>query len=75
MARDQVEQAEPADARPLYPPTVEPPSEVLPLSRFLPTFVRNPLRTLPVAVYEEPCLVVERKGRHNAWVTDPAMVE
>lgn len=75
MARDQVEQAEPADKTPLYPPTVDPPREPLPLSLFLPTFVRNPLRTLPAAVYREPLLVVERNGRQNAWVADPAMVE
>ena len=75
MARDRVEQAGPAGMPPLYPPTVTPPPEVLPLSRFLPTFVRNPLRTLPAAVYEQPCIVVERNGRKTAWVTDPAMVE
>ncbi len=75
MARDQVELSEPACAPPLYPPTVVPPPALLPLSRFLPTFVRNPLRTLPVSVYEEPCVFLERNGRQTAWVTDPAIVE
>ena len=38
---------------PLYPPTVTPPEHPLSLPRFLLRFVRNPLRGLPRAVYEE----------------------
>ena len=43
--------------------------------RFLLTFVRDPLRTLPQAVYEEP-VVVHYNG-HNvvAYVTDPPLIE
>ena len=38
----------------LYPPTVVAPPRPLPLRRFLLTFVRNPLSSLPRPVYEEP---------------------
>jgi hypothetical protein len=40
-----------ADA--LYPPTVKPSVRTLPLIPFLARFVRNPLRSLPRAAYEE----------------------
>jgi cytochrome P450 len=63
----------PAD-RALYPPTVQPPAQPLPLRRFLFTFVRNPLSSLPQAVYEEPIVVLG--SRHGlVWVTAPALVE
>ena len=63
------------DLAALYPPTVEPPPRPLPLRRFLLTFVRNPLSSLPRPVYEEP-IVVHDNGRNVvAWVTDPALVE
>ena len=59
----------------LYPPTVDAPPRPLPLRRFLLTFVRNPLSSLPRPVYEEP-IVVHDNGRGGvAWVTDPALVE
>jgi len=59
----------------LYPPTVAAPPRPLPLRRFLLTFVRNPLSSLPRPVYEQP-IVVHDNGRYVvAWVTDPALVE
>jgi cytochrome P450 len=59
----------------LYPPTVQPPAQPLPLRRFLFTFVRNPLSSVPQAVYEEP-LVVLGNSRHGlVWVTAPALTE
>lgn len=58
----------------LYPPTVAAPPGPLPLWRFLPTFLRNPLRALPVQVYHEPMFVPPMRGR-LAWVTDPKLVE
>jgi cytochrome P450 len=62
-------------APPLYPPTVQAPPRPLPLRRFLLTFVRNPLSSLPRPVYEEP-IVVHDNGRYVvAWVTDPALTE
>ena len=49
------------------------PTEELPQSLFLYHFLRNPLRCLPAAVYEEP-IVFARTGK-SAWVTDPDLVE
>jgi cytochrome P450 len=63
------------DTTALYPPAVISPARPLPLRRFLLTFVRNPLRTLPQAVYEEP-IVVHDNGRYIvAYVTDPPLIE
>jgi cytochrome P450 len=64
-----------ARSGPLYPPTVEPAAQQLPLGKFLRTFINNPLRALPKAVYDEP-LVVRDFGRPPAaWVTDPGLIE
>lgn len=60
---------------PLRPPTVTPPREPLPLWRFLPTFIRNPLRALPEPVYHEPIFAPPALGGRVAWVMDPALVE
>ncbi len=62
-------------SKPLYPPTVTAPPQPLPLWRFLPTFVRNPLRALPRQVYEDDMLVAARAGATIAWVMAPALVE
>jgi cytochrome P450 len=59
----------------LYPPTIVPPPQPLPIWRFLPAFVRNPLRALPVQVYEGDIFVVARSGITIAWVSAPALVE
>ena len=61
--------------RALYPPTVRPPVQPLPLRRFLFTFVRNPLSSLPQAVYEQPIVVFDNGRRALAWVTAPALTE
>lgn len=61
----------------LYPPTVRPSARALPLLPFIARFIRNPLRALPRAVYEEP--IVLYRSRKNqplvAWVTSPPLVE
>jgi len=67
--------APPAEDEALYPPKVEPPPRPLPLRRFLLTFVRNPLSSLPRPVYEEPIVVHDNGHNVIAWVTDPALVE
>ena len=59
----------------LYPPTVAAPPRPLPLRRFLLTFVRNPLRSLPQSVYEHPILVHDSGRNVVAYVTDPALIE
>ena len=67
--------AQHAPATALYPPTVIAPARPLPLRRFLLTFVRNPLRSLPQAVYEEPIVVHDNGHNVVAYVTDPVLVE
>lgn len=60
----------------LYPPTVTPPAQPLPLKRVFFTFVRNPLLTLAQPVYDEPMVVYEPvPGRTIAWITRPDLVE
>ena len=56
-----------ADSASLYPPTVLGPKEPLPLWRFLPTFVRNPLRSLPQRVYDDPIVVGPAAADVAAW--------
>jgi cytochrome P450 len=62
-------------APPLYPPTIEAPPRPLPLPRHFARFVRNPLRTVPIAVYEEPLVFHKPASRAMVWVTDPALIE
>ena len=58
-----------------YPPRIRPPSGPLPPWRFLPLFLRNPLRTLPERVYREPIFSPPRMAGRMAWVTAPSLVE
>ena len=60
---------------PLYPPTVEPPPQPLPLHRYLLRFIRNPLGSLPRQVYENDILVHDNGRNIIAWVTGPALIE
>lgn len=63
-------------ASPLYPPAVTPPDAPLPLWKFLPTFVANPLRSIPRQAFEEDYAAIEpRPGVVIIWVTAPALVE
>jgi cytochrome P450 len=59
----------------LYPPTVKPAARALPLSVSLLRFVRNPLRSLPRAVYEQPIVAYGKKRPLVAWVTGPELLE
>lgn len=65
----------PPHADQLYPPGITPPRRPLPIWRFLPTFLRNPLRALPEQVYREPIYAPPNLGGHLAWVTAPDLVE
>ena len=58
-----------------YPPTVFGPAKPLPLWRFLPTFVRNPLRSLPRSVFHQSIVVANNRRIPMAWVTDPVLIE
>ena len=71
-----VESADTSSDAPLYPPTVQPPDEPLPIHKFLLPFVRNPIRTIPRGAYEEAILVANLAGNMRAaWINDPALVE
>ncbi|MEZ5816723.1 MAG: cytochrome P450 [Hyphomicrobiaceae bacterium] len=59
----------------LYPPGVPGPAAPLPVWRFLPTFLNNPLRTLPAGVYHEPILAPPGLKGRMAWVMAPQLVE
>jgi cytochrome P450 len=59
----------------LYPPSVKPSARALPLLPFIARFVRNPLRSLPRAVYEQPIVLYGKKRPLVAWVTDPALTD
>ncbi len=59
----------------LYPPTVKPAARALPLYLSLTRFVRNPLRSLPRTVYEQPIVTYGRKRPLVAWVTGPELIE
>lgn len=61
---------------PLYPPAVTPPDAPQKPLKFLLTFVRNPLLTLPKAAYQQPILVHRPTSRIKvAWICDPAAIE
>lgn len=59
----------------LVPPTVTPSARALPLWLNLTRFVRNPLRALPRAVYDQPIATYGRKRPLVAWVTGPELIE
>lgn len=55
---------------PLLPPRVTPPEAPLGRLAFMAAFVRNPLETLPRAVYETDVV----RYRDRVWITAPALV-
>jgi cytochrome P450 len=59
----------------LYPPTVVAAPRPLPLRKFLLRFVRNPLTSLPQAVYENSIVTHDNGRSVVAWITDPALIE
>jgi cytochrome P450 len=69
------EAARPVATPRLYPPSVTPPDRPLPLLQFLATFVRNPLRSLPAPVYDQPIVAVQQAGRTTIWVCAPNLIE
>lgn len=64
-----------ATSQALYPPTVKPAVRALPLTLSFPRFVRNPLRSIPRAVYDEPIVAYGRKRPLVAWVAGPDLIE
>ena len=67
--------SEPVSAAALYPPTVPPSARALPLWLTLLRFTRNPLRSLPRAVYETDIVAYGRKRPLVAWVTGSDLIE
>ena len=59
----------------LYPPRVIPPPRPLSLPKFLISFIRNPLRVLPEAVYHEPVFQYRAGPNTITWVTAPDLVK
>ena len=60
----------------LYPPTITPPSNPLPLHQFVWKFLRNPLLALPQQAYEQPIVrYTSPLGVTVVWVTDPVLTE
>ena len=60
---------------PLYVPRVQPLDRTLgPFSVFA-RLLKNPLRILPAAAYEEGIVWAARAGRMVCWITDPALIK
>jgi cytochrome P450 len=60
---------------PLYPPRVIPVDRPMGFLSFFANLLRNPLRVLPAAVYEEDIVVAERAGRAVCWITEPSLIK
>lgn len=59
----------------LYPPTITPPAMPLGVFAFLNAFVRNPLRSLPAACWEQPITAVATPRAMFVWISDPGLIE
>jgi cytochrome P450 len=59
----------------LYVPRVEPMDRALGRLTFFSRLLKNPLRILPAAAYEEDIVWAERAGRRICWITDPAHIK
>jgi cytochrome P450 len=64
-----------SSATPLYPPRVIPRDRPMGFLTFFANLLRNPLRVLPAAVYEEDIVVAERAGRAVCWITEPSLIK
>ena len=42
---------------------------------FFATLLRNPLRILPAAIYEEGIVLAGRAGRAVCWITEPSLIK
>jgi cytochrome P450 len=60
---------------PLYPPRVIPRDRPMGFLSFFANLLRNPLRVLPAAVYEEDIVVAERAGLAVCWITEPSLIK
>ena len=60
---------------PLYPPTITPADGPLPLHRFLPRFIDNPIAAWPKSVFEEDVVQLKTGRNEIAWVSKPEFVK
>jgi cytochrome P450 len=63
-----------AEAAPLDVPRVAPLDRRIGALAFFRRLLRNPLRVLPAAAYEEGIVVAERAGRTVCWITDASLI-
>ena len=64
-----------AQAPSLHVPRVAPLEGHLGTAAFFATLLRNPLRILPAAVYEEGIVWAGRAGRAVCWITEPSLIK
>ena len=60
---------------PFYAPRVAPLDGPVGSLSFFATLLRNPLRILPAAVYEEGIVFAGRAGRTVCWITEPSLIK
>jgi len=60
---------------PVYAPRVPPLERPISALSFFATLLRNPLRILPAAVYDEGIVLGGRAGRTVCWITDPSLIK
>jgi cytochrome P450 len=60
---------------PFYAPRVAPLDGPVGTLSFFATLLRNPLRILPAAVYEEGIVFAGRAGRTVCWITEPSLIK
>jgi cytochrome P450 len=60
---------------PLFVPRVAPLDRRVGTLSFFATMLRNPLRVIPAALYEEGIVLAGRAGRTVCWITDPALIK
>ncbi|HLL26396.1 MAG TPA: cytochrome P450 [Xanthobacteraceae bacterium] len=60
---------------PLYAPRVPPLDRPMGRLPFFAKLLRNPLRVLPAAAYEEPLVVMSRAGREVCWIAEPSLIK
>ena len=66
----------PADPEETFtPPYVPAPARPLPLPQFFATFVRNPIRALPAAVYRDWIVTYRTPRSTIAWITGPTLIK
>ena len=68
-------QLSPGMAAPLYVPRVAPLDGPVGTLSFFATLLRNPLRILPAAVYEEGIVFAGRASRTVCWITEPSLIK